>query len=56
MKGDKHSLAKVHQALMSEEEKRGLYKSKDGGDRVDKDETGLVVYTVVCRCTVDAPQ
>ena len=36
--GDELSLA---QALVSEEEKRGLYKGKDGGGRVVKDETAL---------------
>ena len=40
-KGDELSLANVHQALMSEEEKRGLYKGKDGGGRVDKGEAAL---------------
>ena len=40
-KGDELSLAKVHQALMSEEEKHGLYKGKDGGGRVDKGEAAL---------------
>jgi hypothetical protein len=40
-KGDNLSLTQVHQALMSEEEKRGLYKGKDGGGRVDKGETAL---------------
>ena len=39
-KGDVLSLAQVHQALMSEEEKRGLYTGKGGG-RVDKGETAL---------------
>ena len=38
-KRDELSLAQVHQALVSEEEKRGLYKGKDGGGRVDKGET-----------------
>ncbi|CAB4003972.1 Retrovirus-related Pol poly from transposon TNT 1-94 [Paramuricea clavata] len=40
-KGNDLSLTQVHQALMSEEEKRGLYKGKDGGGRVDKGETAL---------------
>ena len=40
-KVDDLSLTQVHQALMSEEEKRGLYKGKDGGCRVDKGETAL---------------
>ena len=40
-KGDDLSLTQVHQALMSEEEKRGLYKGKDGGGRVDNGETAL---------------
>ncbi|CAB4015365.1 Hypothetical predicted protein [Paramuricea clavata] len=40
-KGDELSLTQVHQALTSEEEKRGLHKGKDGGGRVDKGETAL---------------
>ena len=40
-KGDELSLTQVHQALMSEVEKRGVYKCKDGGGRVDKGETAL---------------
>ena len=40
-KGDELSLAQVHQALRSEEEKRGLSKGKDGGRGTDKGETAL---------------
>ena len=40
-KGDELSLAQVHQALRSEEEKRGLCKGKESVGRTDKGETAL---------------
>ena len=40
-KGDEISLSQVIQKLVVEEEKRGLYKSKDGCGLVDKGETAL---------------
>ncbi|XP_046856238.1 uncharacterized protein LOC124449354 [Xenia sp. Carnegie-2017] len=40
-KGDELSLDQVHQALLSEEEKRSLYKSKDDCGKIDKGEMAL---------------